>query len=67
MTRICSTCKKVMGYKCHKCGGELERVHLQAPRYEEWGTCNTCSGCFDLTEGGPTHGICKKCEGKVKA
>ena len=57
MTRICSYCKKVMGYKCPNCNTELNAIAGDA----EWGHCPTCNDEKPLDYGGTTHGICDKC------
>ena len=62
MTRICSYCKKVMGYKHSKCGDMLWPI----PYDNESGYCETCDDVVKFNEGGTTHGICKECEGEMK-
>lgn len=60
MTRTCSYCKKVMGYKCHECNTPLSNPSL------EFGYCSGCDDIRGLRDGGTTHGICNECEGKMK-
>jgi phage FluMu protein Com len=62
MTRICSYCDKVMGWKCEKCNTEL--TDLSEVFLNAW--CPRCASWRKKDEGGTTHGICPECEGKVK-
>ena len=62
MTRICSYCKKPMGYKCGECGHDLDDLGL-AFLYA-W--CPRCVSYRRKDAGGTTHDICTECEGKVK-
>lgn len=58
MTRICSYCDKPMGFKCYKCGGELEWVMGQSSM------CESCKLMQNPATGGTTHGICDECAEK---
>ena len=62
MTRICSTCKKVMGWKCVRCGTNL----TDCSGLGHFGWCQRCTSIRGKKAGGITHGICNECEGKVK-
>ena len=58
MKIICPYCDppKVLGYKCHVCGGGLKDINL--PRWAKWGWCSGCRTERKYLEGGSTHSIC---------
>lgn len=62
MTRICSHCKKVMGYKCGTCGAAS--VEYQCHPYID--RIFHCTNDHMHGPEGLTHGICEECAAKVK-
>lgn len=57
MTRLCMICGAVMGERCSQCGAEATPdCHLPG-----WHWCAE-HGPFETGEGGPSHGVCSKCE-----
>ena len=68
MTRICSYCDKLMGWKCHKCSTTItpSRVPLIHGGVSRKGFCSKCFKTRLLESGGTTHSICDDCIEKEK-
>ena len=69
MTRICSYCKKPMGWKCGECGlksKELFRLLNWMAKTPDWGKTFICPNNHIEGPEPYTHGICNECERKEK-
>lgn len=58
MRQVCSYCKGVYGFKCHKCGTKLSPAVPESALYMR---CDDCNTIRPKSTGGDTHGICGIC------